>query len=97
MRWVERLTSLITAAQIRLVVAIALALAATNFFYFGVTTTRTAQVSVSVNSTDSATDDENDTPSSASWYCADVPIAVRCPPSAPTYMALGIKTSIQPD
>jgi hypothetical protein len=83
MRWVERLTSrLITATQIRLAVAVALALAATNFFYLGVTTTRTAQVSESVNSTDSTTDDEIDVRNSASWQCAGVPIAVRCPPSA---------------
>jgi hypothetical protein len=100
MRWVERLTSLITATQIRLAVAIALALAATNFFYLGVTTTRTAQVSESVNSTDSTTDDEINVRRPASWQCADVPIAVRCPPSAPMYMAPGInflnQTSIQP-
>lgn len=82
MRWVERLASLITATQIRLAVAVALALAATNFFYLGVTTTRTAQVSESVNSTDSTTDDEIDVRNSASWQCAGVPIAVRCPLSA---------------
>jgi hypothetical protein len=78
MRWVERLTSLVTATQIRLAVAIALGLAATNFFYLGVTTTQTAQVSASVNSTDSPTDDKIDVGSSASWQCAGVPIAVPC-------------------
>jgi hypothetical protein len=79
MRWVERLTSAITAMRIR--VAVATALAATSFFYLGVTSTRTAQVSESVNSTDSTTVDEIDVRSSASWHCAGVPIAVRCPPS----------------
>jgi hypothetical protein len=81
MRWVERITSAITATRIRLAVATALALAATSFFYLGVTSTWTAQVSESVNSTDSTTVDEIDVRSSASWHCAGVPIAVRCPPS----------------
>ena len=74
-RWVERLTSLITATQIRLAVAIALGLAATSFFYLGVTTTQTAQVSASINSND---EDTIDVGSSASWQCAGVPIAVQC-------------------
>ena len=84
MRWVERLSSAITATRIRLAVATVLALAATSFFYLGVTSTRTAQVSESVNSTDSTDStivDEIDVRSSASWHCAGVPIAVRCPPS----------------
>jgi hypothetical protein len=81
MCWVERLTSAITATRIRVTAATALALAATSFFYLGVTSTRTAQVSESVNSTDSTTVEEIDVRSSASWHCAGVPIAVRCPPS----------------
>ena len=81
MRWVERLTSAITATRIRVTVATALALAATSFFYLGVTSTRTAQVSERVNSTNYTTVDEIDVRSSASWHCAGVPIAVRCPPS----------------
>jgi len=81
MGWVERLTSAIIATRIRVTVATALALAATSFFYLGVTSTRTAQVSESVNSTDSTIVEEIDVRSSASWHCAGVPIAVRCPPS----------------
>ena len=76
--WVERLTSLITATQIRLAVAVALGLAATSFFYLGVTTRQTAQVSASINSADSTPDDTIDVGSSASWQCAGVPIAVQC-------------------
>jgi hypothetical protein len=76
--WVERLSSLITATPIRLAVAIALGLAAISFFYLGVTTTQTAQVSASINSTDSTPKDTIDVGSSASWQCADVPIAIQC-------------------
>ena len=77
-RCVERLTSLITATQIRLAVAIALGLAATSFFYLGVTSTQTAQVSASINATNSTTDDTIDAGSTASWQCAGVPIAIQC-------------------
>ena len=76
--WVERLTSLITATQIRLAVAVVLGLAATSFFYLGVTTRQTAQVSASINSADSTPDDTIDVGSSASWQCAGVPITVQC-------------------
>ena len=76
--WVERLSSLITATPIRLAVAIALGLAAISFFYLGATTTQTAQVGASINSTNSTTKDTIDVGSSASWQCADVPIAVQC-------------------
>jgi hypothetical protein len=74
-RWVEQLTNLITATQIRLAVAIALGLAAANFFYLGLTT---AQIGASVDSTDPTTDDTIDVGSSASWQCAGVPIATPC-------------------
>jgi hypothetical protein len=78
MRWVERLTSAITATQIRL--AAALALAAASFLYLAVTT-QTAQVGESVSSTASTTDDEIDVGSfgsAPSWHCVDVPIAIQC-------------------
>ncbi len=78
LNWVERLTSLATVTQIRLAVAIALGLVATSFFYLGVTTTQTAQVSAGINSADSTPDDTIDVGSSASWQCANVPIAVQC-------------------
>jgi hypothetical protein len=77
-RWVKRLSSLITATQMRLTVAIAFGLAATSYFYLGVTTIQTAQVSTSINSTDSTIDDTIDVGSPANWQCADVPIAVQC-------------------
>ena len=77
MRWVERLTSTITAPQMR--VAVALALAAASFLYLAVIT-QTAQVGESVSSIASTTDDDADVPSlgPAFWHCAGVPIAFQC-------------------
>ena len=79
-----RLTSSITANKIRL--AVVLALAAASLLYLAVmVSTQTPQIGERVSSTASTTDDVIDDRSFglASWYCASMPIATKCPGAQP--------------
>jgi len=81
---IERPTITITANKIRL--AVVLALAAASLLYLAIMMrAQTSQIGERVSATVSTSDDviDNGSFDLASWYCASMPIATKCPGAQP--------------